>query len=190
MTVPALTPRPQDHDIRPVMPFRRRTPSCPALRVSVLTKQYPVPRTSIDCGMNFYGLHYIVSSPAFCQGGIVTKRQAFFVHEIKFLRAVFYGLCTKRYPTNTAKARGRIRSPAFAGHSSNSAALRQRIPPRRRRTQQRPTTAESLRQLNTPARSSPGSPASATASGRCSGRLWGSRTSPPPGTGRSSCAVR
>ena len=24
------------------MPFRRRTPSCPALRVSVLTKQYPL----------------------------------------------------------------------------------------------------------------------------------------------------
>lgn len=189
MTVPALTPRPQDHDIRPVMPFRRRTPSCPALRVSVLTKQYPVPRTSIDCGMNFYGLHYIVSSRLLSRWHCDKKDRRFFVHEIKFPRR-FLWVMHKAISPNTAKARGRIRSPAFAGHSSNSAALRQRIPPRRRRTQQRPTTAESLRRLNTPARSSPGSPASATASGRCSGRLWGSRTSPPPGTGRSSCAVR
>ena len=189
MTVPALTPRPQGHDIRPVMPFRRRTPSCPALRVSVLTKQYPVPRTSIDCGMNFYGPHYIVSAGALSRWHCDKKDRDFLCMRYNFC-IVFYGLCTKRDPTNTAKAGGRIRSPAFAGHSSNSAALRRRIPPHRRRTQQRPTTAESLRHLNTPARSSPGSPASATASGRCSGRLWGSRTSPPPGTGRSSCAVR
>ena len=85
MTVPALTPRPQGHDIRPVMPFRRRTPSCPALRVSVLTKQYPVPRTSIDCGMNFYGLHYIVSSRLLSRWHCDKKDRRFFVHEIKFL---------------------------------------------------------------------------------------------------------
>ena len=84
MTVPALTPRPQGHDIRPVMPFRRRTPSCPALRVSVLTKQYPVPRTSIDCGMNFYGLHYIVSSRLLSRWHCDKKDRRFFVHEIKF----------------------------------------------------------------------------------------------------------
>ena len=176
MTVPTLTPRPQDHDARPVMPFRRRTPSCCALRVSVLTKQYPVPRTSIDCGMNFYGLHYIVSAGALSRWHCDKKDRV-------------YGLCTKQYLPSTSKA-GEYPSPAFIGHFFHFSALRRRIPPHRRRTQQRPTTAESLRHLNTPARSSPGSPASATASGRCSGRLWGSRTSPPPGTGRSSCAVR
>ena len=86
MTVPTLTPRPQDHDIRLAMPFRRRTPSCPALRVSVLTKQYPVPRTSIDCGMNFYGLHYIVSSRLLSRWHCDKKDRRFFVHEIKFPR--------------------------------------------------------------------------------------------------------
>ena len=170
MTVPTLTPRPQDHDARPVMPFRRRTPSCCALRVSVLTKQYPVPRTSIDCGMNFYGLHYIVSSGLLSRWHCDKKDRRFFVHEIKFPRRFLW-----------------VMHKAISHEYSES---RRRIPPHRRRTQQRPTTAESLRHLNTPARSSPGSPASATASGRCSGRLWGSRTSPPPGTGRSSCAVR
>lgn len=189
MTVPALTPRPQDHDARPVMPFRRRTPSCPALRVSVLTKQYPVPRTSIDCGMNFYGLHYIVSSRLLSRWHCDKKDRRFFVHEIKFPRR-FLWVMHKAISHEYIKG-GRVSPPpAFIGHSFHFSALRRRIPPHRRRTQQRPTTAESLRHLNTPARSSPGSPASATASGRCSGRLWGSRTSPPPGTGRSSCAVR
>ncbi len=188
MTVPTLTPRPQDHDIRPVMPFRRRTPSCPALRVSVLTKQYPVPRTSIDCGMNFYGLHYIVSSRLLSRWHCDKKDRRFFVHEIKFPRR-FLWVMHKAISHEYIKG-GRVSPPRL--YRSFFPFLR---PPAahtapRRRTQQRPTTAESLRHLNTPARSSPGSPASATASGRCSGRLWGSRTSPPPGTGRSSCAVR
>lgn len=188
MTVPALTPRPQGHDIRPVMPFRRRTPSCPALRVSVLTKQYPVPRTSIDCGMNFYGPHYIVSAGALSRWHCDKKDRDFLCMRQNFC-IVFYGLCTKRYPTNTAKAGGvsapppspvilPILPPSGSAYRPTDAARSSGQPP------------QSLRHLNTPARSSPGSPASATASGRCSGHLWGSRTSPPPGTGRSSCAVR
>lgn len=190
MTVPALTPRPQGHDIRPVMPFRRRTPSCPALRVSVLTKQYPVPRTSIDCGMNFYGLHYIVSSRLLSRWHCDKKDRRFFVHEIKFPRRflwVMHKAISHEYikggrvsPLPPLSVILSISPPSGSAYRSAGST----------RTQQRPTTAESLRHLNTPARSSPGSPASVTASGRCSGRLWGSRTSPPPGTGRSSCAVR
>ncbi len=189
MTVPTLTPRPQDHDIRPVMPFRRRTPSCCALRVSVLTKQYPVPRTSIDCGMNFYDPHYIVSSGLLSRWHCDKKDRRFFVHEIKFPRR-FLWVMHKAASYEHSGGGIASASPSPPVIHSLFSALRRRIPPHRRRTQQRPTTAESLRHLNTPARSSPGSPASATASGRCSGRLWGSRTSPPPGTGRSSCAVR
>jgi hypothetical protein len=184
MTVPTLTPRPQDHDNRPVMPFRRRTPSCPALRVSVLTKQYPVPRTSIDCGMNFYGLHYIVSSGLLSRWHCDKKDRRFFVHEIKFPRR-FLWVMHKAASYEHSGGGIASASPSPPVIHALFAALRRRIIPL---PQRRP---EALRcGLSTPARSSPGSPASATASGRCSGRLWGSRTSPPPGTGRSSCAVR
>ena len=126
LTVPTLTPRPQDHDTRLVMPFRRRTPSCPALRVSVLTKQYPVPRTSIDCGMNFYGLHYIVSSRLLSRWHCDKKDRRFFVHEIKFLRR-FLWVMHKAISHEYIKG-GRVFPPAFIGHSFPFSALRQRIP--------------------------------------------------------------